>query len=128
MKVAVIGSREFSDYDRLKKILDLYPVSVIVSGGARGADSLGAKYSREVLNKEPEVYEAMWSDLTIEPCVIKTRKGGGEYNVLAGMNRNTDIVNNCQMVIACWDGVSTGTKDSLDKAEKLKRTTLIVYF
>ena len=32
------------------------------------------------------------------------------------------------MVIACWDGVSPGTKDSLDKAQELKKTTLIVYF
>jgi len=128
MKVAVIGGREFKDYNRLKKILDLYPITFVVSGGANGADSLGAKYSREVLMKEPEVYDALWNDLTAEPCVIKKRKDGSEYNVLAGMNRNTDIINNCQMVVACWDGLSTGTKDSLDKAHNLKKTTLIVYF
>lgn len=128
MKVAVIGGREFKDYNRLKRILDLYPITVVVSGGALGADSLGAKYSKEVLRKEPEVYEALWGDLTVEPCVIRTRKDGSEYNVLAGMNRNTDIINNCQMVVAFWDGVSSGTNDSLDKAKKLKKTTLIVYF
>ena len=44
------------------------------------------------------------------------------------MNRNTDIIKNCQMVVAFYDGVSKGTKDSLDKAKKLKKTTLIVYF
>ena len=54
--------------------------------------------------------------------------GGSEFNVLAGFNRNTDIINNCHMVIACWDGVSPGTKDSLDKAQELNKTTLIVYF
>ena len=129
MKIGVIGGRDFNDYNRVKKILDLYPVTVIVSGGASGADSLGKKYSEEVLGKEPEIYPALWDDLTAEPCKIKIRKKDGkEYNALAGFNRNTDIVNNCQMLIAFWDGKSPGTKDSLDKAEKIKRTTLIVYF
>lgn len=128
MKVAVIGGRKFNDYPRMKRILDLYPISVIVSGGADGADSLGAKYSREVLKKEPEIYEAAWSDLTAEPCVIKTRRDGSEYNVLAGMNRNTTIVDNCDMVAAFWDSKSTGTKDSLDKAQARRKTTLIAYF
>ena len=65
MKVAVIGSRTFNDYNRLKRILDIYPITTIVSGGASGADSLGDKYSREVLGKKPEIYEALWSNLTI---------------------------------------------------------------
>lgn len=128
MKVAVIGGRDFNDYDRLKRILDIYPITVVVSGAADGADTLGAKYSREVLGKKPEEYPALWDDLTVEPCVIKQRKDGSSYNVLAGMNRNTDIVNNCQMVVAFWNGASKGTKDSIDKAKKLKKTTLIVYF
>lgn len=111
MKVAVIGGREFNDYDRLKRILDLYPITVIVSGGAKGADSLGEKYANEK-NLKKEIYHPDW-DL---------------FGKSAGFLRNTTIIENCDMVVAFWDGASKGTKDSLDKAQKLKKTTLIAYF
>lgn len=53
MKIAVIGSRTFDDYNRLKRILDLYPATTIVSGGAHGADSLGERYAmRRVLRRK----------------------------------------------------------------------------
>ena len=51
MRVAVVGSRFFTDYDYVKSSLDainnVYKITVIVSGGARGADSLGERYARE---------------------------------------------------------------------------------
>lgn len=128
MRVAVIGSRDFNDYNRVKRILDLYPISVVVSGGAEGADSLGKRYSEEVLGKEAEIYEAMWDDLEAEPCLIKYNKSGKAYNALAGLNRNTTIVEKSDMVVAFWDGLSKGTKDALTKAQDRKKTTLIAYF
>ena len=45
MKVAVIGSRSFTDYDLVISILDEFDISAVVSGGAKGADSLGEKYA-----------------------------------------------------------------------------------
>ena len=128
MKIAVIGGRNFNDYERAKRILNLYPITMVVTGGAEGADAIGKKYSEEVLKKEAEIYPALWSDLNAIPCVIKERRDGSKYNALAGHNRNTDIVNNCDMVVAFWDKKSRGTKDSLDKAHNLGKTTLIVYF
>lgn len=109
--MAVIGSRTFEDYNRLKRILDLYPVTTIVSGGAKGADSLGERYADEKgINKE--IYVPQW-DL---------------FGKKAGFLRNTTIIENCDMVVAFWDKKSKGTKDSLDKAHSLSKTTLIVYF
>ena len=128
MKVAVVGSGSFNDYERMKKVLDFYPITTVVSGGAKGADTLAEKYSREVLGKEPEVYPADWDNLEAEPCDVKINKNGKQYNRLAGFNRNTTIVENSRMVIAFWTGKSPGTKDSLRKAEKMRKTTLIVYF
>lgn len=111
MKVAIIGSRDFDDYNRLKRILDLYPITLIVSGGARGADYLGEKYAKEN-NIPTKIFEAQW-DL---------------FGKRAGFLRNSDIIENSDMIFAFWDGESKGTKDSLDKAKKLKKTTLIAYF
>ena len=56
MKVAVIGSRGFDDYERLKKVLDTLPITTIVSGGASGADSLSEKYADEKgIKKEKDI-------------------------------------------------------------------------
>ncbi|WP_368388894.1 SLOG family protein [Marinobacter sp. SS8-8] len=39
-KVAVIGSRHFTDYDRLERVLQPWLPAHIISGGAKGADAL----------------------------------------------------------------------------------------
>jgi len=47
-KIAVIGSRSFDDYDRLKAgLLPLLPAH-IVSGGAKGADGLAERLARKL--------------------------------------------------------------------------------
>jgi hypothetical protein len=38
MKLAVIGSRDFNDYNLLKSELDKIFITLIVSGGAAGAE------------------------------------------------------------------------------------------
>lgn len=45
----VAGSRDFTDYIFLKKVLTALPwrIEEVVSGGARGADTLGERYARE---------------------------------------------------------------------------------
>lgn len=53
LKVIVAGGREFADYEKLKAVLGYYLSSrnpweiEIVSGVARGADSLGERYAKE---------------------------------------------------------------------------------
>ena len=49
MKIAVIGSRDFNDKERLFSILDknYYKIEMIISGGAKGADELGRLYAQE---------------------------------------------------------------------------------
>ena len=48
-KLAIIGSRGFNDYDLLKSILNPYKdiITLVVSGGAKGADSLGEMWANE---------------------------------------------------------------------------------
>ena len=47
MKLAVVGSRTFDDYDLLRSVLSHYKISKVVSGGARGADRLAEAYAKE---------------------------------------------------------------------------------
>jgi hypothetical protein len=109
MKVAVVGSRNFQDYDLLKQILAEYEITEIVSGGAKGADSLGEKYAKEH-NLPIEIFKPDWK-----------RLGRG-----AGPARNKTIVENADFVIAFWDGVSKGTQSSINIAKKLNKALRIV--
>ncbi len=109
MKVAVIGSRSFTDYDLVISILDEFDISAVVSGGAKGADSLGEKYA---------------IDNFIDTLIFKPdwkRYGRG-----AGFVRNKEIINNCDIVVAFWDGKSKGTKNSIDLARKQNKTVRII--
>ena len=47
MHTAVIGSRTFNDYSFLRETLEQYPITQIVSGGAKGADQLSEQYAHE---------------------------------------------------------------------------------
>lgn len=129
MKVAIIGSRSFNDYDLLQQVMSEFPTQIdcIISGGAHGADALAERYAIE--NNIPfREYKARWGDLNQEPCKIKVNKWGKKYNALAGHNRNTLIIEDCDAVVAFWDGSSNGTRDSLDKARSMGKRIKTVIF
>ena len=44
-----------------------------------------------------------------------------KYGKSAGMIRNKDIINNCDVCVAFWDGISKGTKNSISLAQKTKQ-------
>jgi len=130
MKVAIIGSRSFQDYNLLKETLEPYKSKItdIISGGAKGADELGARWCKEFLKKDPIIFEAKWDDFTVKKLLVGQNKDGKFYNTLAGFNRNTDIVKTSDCIIAFWDGASRGTEDSLKKAKKMKKPCKIIKY
>jgi hypothetical protein len=105
MKIAVIGSRTFNDYSLLKEKLDEISKSIqiteIISGGAKGADSLAEKYARE---------KGLLTHI-IKPDWEKFGKS-------AGFRRNQDIINESDFCLAFWDGQSKGTLHSIELAKK----------
>ena len=106
MKLAIIGSRNFNDYEYLKekvnKIHEGKLVNLIVSGGAKGADSMGEEWAKE----------CKVSTLIFNPDWKKYGRG-------AGFVRNKKIIENCDCVLAFWDGESKGTMNSIETARKL---------
>lgn len=113
MRLAIIGSRTFNDYEYLKRsINDLgLEITEIVSGGAVGADTLGERYAEEF--KIPiQVYRPNWK--------ISGRS--------AGFKRNLEIVENCDAVLALWDGTSKGTRNTIDQATKNNKTVYVRRF
>ncbi len=133
MKLAVIGTRTFKDksrlYFELKEILKLYPDMEIVSGVtpteaafmSEGADKFAAEFAKDH-NLKYKSFPADWDNIkTKEPLYIMTRRDGSKYNALAGKNRNTKIAEYADHGIVFWDGKSTGTKDTKDKMQALKK-------
>jgi len=109
MKVGIIGSRTFNDYGLMVESLKGLKITTIISGGAIGADILAEQYAKE--NDIPtKIFLPDWN----------------KHGKSAGFLRNTDIVNESEMIIAFWDGISNGTKDSIEKAKKLNKQVIII--
>lgn len=119
MRLAIIGGRDFADYSLLSNTIfqyfrdeDLFIFNEVVSGGAIGADSLGAKFAKEN---------------GIKLTVFKP-----EYDKYPGkiapLKRNETIIENADFVLAFHDGISTGTLNALSHARRLKKATLIIYY
>lgn len=112
--VAVVGSRDFPAEDMarevIRKVLYQNVGAQVVSGGARGPDTWGEQEG----DREPKIFRP-------EP-----EKHGGNF-AAAAMARNTEIVNAADFVLAFWDGKSRGTKDTIDKAMKARKDTVVVY-
>ena len=107
MKLAIIGSRTCPPIDiasHLKYIPD-----TIVSGGAKGVDT----YAREFAQKHGLI-------------LIEYLPDYDKYGRQAPLIRNRLIVENCDCLIAFWDGESRGTAYTLDYAQKLGKPIKIV--
>lgn len=116
-KLAIIGSRNFNDYDLLcREIQKLKVPATIVSGGAKGADTLGKKYADEH-GIATQIFPAIWHP----------QGEGGPMDKGAGMKRNTDIIKTADCILAFWDGDSTGTVDSINKSIMFKKRVKVVY-
>ena len=101
MKVAVIGSRSFASYSFLCRQLASLPVSSVVSGGARGADSLAARFARE-------------RGLPLHVFLPDYARFGRR----APLVRNESIIAAAELVVAFWDGRSAGTAHALRLARQ----------
>ncbi len=125
-KVIVAGSRTFSDYDTLKRVLDYYFVDLdhndieIICGCAKGADLLGKKYSNEVLNKPSKDFPAPWNEIENKPSSeIRINKFGKKYWTKAGPFRNKQMGEYGNWLILFWDGKSSGSKNMKSIAMEL---------
>lgn len=112
MTYAIIGGRDFNDYELVNSTMSQYKdITSIVSGGAKGADSLGAKYAFD-------------NDIKL----ITHLPDWEQYGRGAGFVRNKLIIDDADVVIAFWDGKSKGTKNSIDTTKKQNKQIEIVEY
>lgn len=103
-KVIIAGGRDFDNYEYLKEVCsdilkDINNIC-IVSGKAKGADSLGEQFANEygyIIDSHP----ADWN----------------KYGKSAGFIRNEEMAKTANILIAFWDGKSAGTKNMIKIAQ-----------
>lgn len=102
------GGRDFNDYQRLSKVMD-HVLSQrdndeveIVSGGARGADSLGERYAKDN-NLKLKIFPADWDS----------------HGKAAGHIRNKQMAEYATHLVLFWDGKSKGSANMLETAKKI---------
>ena len=116
MKLIIAGGRDFNNYNLLKKeilniIKDLKGQIIIISGTAKGADSLGEIFAKEFQLKI-ERYPAQW-------CT---------HGRSAGFQRNKIMAKNADILIAFWDGSSRGTANMIQIAKMQKLIIHIIKY
>ena len=111
MKTIIAGGRECVDYRVVSKAMLQFgeEVTEVVSGCARGADTLGEQWARN--HSIPiKRFPADWD-----------KHGRG-----AGYIRNKYMANYADALVALWDGVSRGTANMIEEAKK-KGLVVFVY-
>ena len=122
IRIIIAGSRNFNDYTLLEQSLMDYiagkfdPNKIeIISGGARGADSLGERFARECQLKLTR-FPAQWD----------------KYGRSAGYRRNTEMANyalkETGVLFAFWDGQSRGTNHMIEYSKERGLEVHVVRF
>jgi len=113
MKVVIFGSRNFTDIRLIitaichqQKFL-LSDITEIISGGAKGIDSLAEQFAKENFIKFKE-FPADWD----------------MYGKSAGYKRNEEMAKYADYGIAIWDGQSKGTEHMI----RLMKKRCFVYY
>jgi predicted Rossmann fold nucleotide-binding protein DprA/Smf involved in DNA uptake len=113
MKLGIIGSRLFDDYKFVKnKIIenfDIKTIDTIISGGAKGVDTLGEQFADEFGLKK-DISKPDWN----------------KYGKGAAFIRNQEIVDHAEELIAFPIRESGGTWDTIRKARKSDKRVVVV--
>lgn len=118
----IAGSRTFNDYELLKERCDFFLQNQkgtihIVSGGAKGADTLAERYAKE-RGYELHVFPADWNT----------------YGNSAGYIRNEEMhkfiakASYKKGVVCFWDGQSKGTAHNFELSKKYNNPLRVVKF
>ena len=115
MKVIIAGGRDFDNYPLLQRIcnqvLNGEKDIEIISGTARGADSLGEQYTQDNGMKVKQ-FPAEWK----------------KFGRFAGPIRNAHMAQYAGTLIVIWDGKSRGTKNMIGLAKRESLQIIIVIY
>ncbi|MBQ2730104.1 MAG: DUF2493 domain-containing protein [Clostridia bacterium] len=108
MKIAVIGSRSIMLTEKELSVYIPQGTSEIVTGGAKGVDSIAKSY-------------ALSQGIKLTEFLPEYHK----YKKVAPLKRNIKIVEYADAVVAIWDGVSKGTKFVIDTCRRINKPLML---
>ena len=108
MTLLIVGSRSITDFD-LSPYVD-ESVDCIISGGAKGVDSLAETYANQ-------------HGLTI--TIIRPQYD--RYGKAAPLKRNEQMVDMADKILVIWDGISKGTAYTVKYAQKKEKSIKVIY-
>ena len=133
MKIVIAGSRSITDYATMKKailasnIWKDYGKKIVVYSGKepKGVDRLGEEFATKA-GLKIKAKPAKWDDIKAPGAVVRTRRDGKQYNVLAGFWRNAEMADEADMALIVWDGKSPGSLDMLHQM-RMREKPVILY-
>jgi hypothetical protein len=112
MKIAIVGSRGFPRPKVVNDFVNLLPAdTTIISGRGNGVDT----WAEEAAKKRglgAEIYPVDTRDMPNENPARRIEFTKRAYA------RNQVIAEECELMVAFWDGSSGGTKDVMARARK----------
>jgi hypothetical protein len=113
MKILVTGSRTYNDPTLMANILHHLKPTVIIHGGANGADRLAHQWAQ-----------------SSGVMTITYRPDWNKHGKAAGIIRNETMFLSSKpdLVVAFWDGKSRGTKHMIDFATKHGAKVDVIFF
>jgi predicted Rossmann fold nucleotide-binding protein DprA/Smf involved in DNA uptake len=101
MRVAIVGSRHYPDLLRVAGYVGSLPDSwTVVTGSAAGVDATATRAARE--------------------RGLPVRVLGASFEEVrdadAAAERNQRLIDACDVLVAFWDGASSGTRQTIDRA------------
>ena len=101
MKVAIVGSRHFSEPERVAEYVNgLPPRASIITGSASGVDAAATKAARDK-GMPVQVMPASFDELA---------------DASKASARNQRLIDACDVLVAFWDGSSKGTRATVERA------------
>ena len=128
MKLGITGSRTITRFDFMpyfmmkdkdfralcrKHGLARRKITKVISGGAKGIDSIAFQ-------------AAALAGIRNQQFLPDRKKFPGKLVLKSFQERNKQIVDNCDILLAVWDGKSHGTENTLAYARKVNKPVFII--
>ena len=128
MKLGITGSRAIAQFDFMpyltmqdndfrafcrKHGLGRRKITKVITGGAKGIDSIAFQ-------------TAASAGIRNQQFLPDRKKFPGKLVLKAFQERNKQIVDNCDILLAVWDGKSSGTKNTLAYAQRVNRPAFLI--
>lgn len=110
MRLAVIGGRTFRGHKLMTDTLAALDPSLVISGGAKGADQMSETWARR-------------NGVETQIFLPDHKNFKHAYH-----HRNRLIAEACDQLVAFWDGSSTGTKYTIGYARRIGKPVIVVRY